>query len=47
MVRCCVEGCDREAVVAYGSIALCEYHLRRYIERVERLVREHGKAQMP
>jgi len=42
MVKCSVEGCGREAVAQFGCVALCEYHLRRYVERVEKLAKGKG-----
>ena len=42
MVKCSVEGCDREAVAQFGSIALCEHHQRKYIEQLDKIMKERG-----
>jgi len=36
MVKCSVIGCNREAVWAYGNIALCEYHVKKFREQLEK-----------
>ena len=40
MVKCSVKGCNREAVVGYGSIALCERHAKDYEEMVKKFLEE-------
>jgi len=42
-VRCSVEGCGREAVAQFGSIALCEHHLRKFLEQLDKIVKERGE----
>jgi len=42
-VRCSVEGCDREAVAQFGNIALCEYHVRKWLEQLDKIMKERGE----